>query len=319
MRSLGIVVLLSAFALPDASAQQVTVSTPFHSNNDSFFERMGTSWGFNKGNAFFSFGGPNMAMPQFGGFDPSAGINSGIYYQRGDFNGYFNFAAAHGFRQSFVTQTPSVTMMNGRSASISDRSITPFVMGYIPVVGGYPTTGYMGPMLPDYAIGDPGFGGGGVSPLYGNPQVRSMIENMQTRRRGQAGDLPEPPAVITDRAPGPRPKAAARAKQGDLDLAAQAPSAVANGAMSNRVGSIRSSSAGRAVPSVAEARRLHEAEQASENDEARVLFEHGRAAEAAGKQGAARVFYQMVARRASGRLREQAQTRLHLLSSPGMP
>jgi len=304
---------LSISFAADASAQQVTISTPFHSNNDSFFERTGTNWGFNKGNMFFSFGSPGMAMPQFGGFDPSAGINSGFYHQRGDFNGYFNWAAAHGFRQSFVTQVPSVTMMNGQSAYISDQSITPFVMGFIPVVGGYPTTGYMGPIrpLPDYAMGNPGMG---VSPLVGNPQVRSLIENMQTPLQGHSDDLPEPPTIAPDRAPQPRPKAAVRAKQDDLDLVAEAPVAAPNRAASNQP-----SSAGRAVPSVAEARRLHEAEQASDDDESQVLFQRGRAAEAQGKQGAAKIYYQMVARRASGKLREQAESRLDSLSSPGMP
>ncbi|MEE8452639.1 MAG: hypothetical protein V3R99_12015 [Thermoguttaceae bacterium] len=309
MRFMCIVVLLSV-AVSDASAQQVTVSTPFQSNSDSFFERNGTNWGFNWGNAFFSFGGPNMAIPQFGGFDPSAGISSGIYYQRGNFNGYFNWAAGHGFRQSFVTQVPSVTMMNGQSAQILDQSASPFVMGFIPVVGGYPTTGYM-------------MGGGGVSPLVGNPEVRALIENMQTRRQRHSNDLPEPPAVAPGREAQPRPKAAQRAGpnaaqragQDDLDLVAEAPGA----ASPNRVDSMQSSSAGRAVPSVAEARRLHEAEQASGNDEAMVLLERGRAAEARGKHGAAKVYYQMVARRASGQLREQAEARLHSLSSPGMP
>lgn len=315
---------LAAATLPDAAAQQVTVSTPFQSLNDSFFERTGTNWGFDWGNAFFSFGGPNMALPQFGGFDPSAGISSGIYHQRGDFSGYFNFAAGHGFRQSFVTQVPSVTMMNGQTAWIADQSISPFVMGYIPVVGGYPTTGYINPIMPmsgqmspGYMMGNRGMGGQGVSPLVGNPQVRALIENMEARRRGRSGDLPEPPAFVP--AEQPRPKAAAKAKQDGLDLVAAVPNGAMGGGLPSRAASTQPSSAGRAVPSVAEARRLHELEQASGDNESRVLLERGRAAEARGKHGAARVYYQMVARRASGQLREQAEARLHSLSSPGMP
>ncbi|KKM14086.1 hypothetical protein LCGC14_1709710, partial [marine sediment metagenome] len=132
----------------DVAAQQVTVSTPFQSNNDSFFERMGTHWGFNWGSANFSFGGPNMALPQFGGFDPSAGVNGGMFTQRGDFSGFFNFSANQGYRQSFVSQTPSVTLMNGVPGFISDTSQSPFVISYIPVVGGFPTVGQMMPMVP---------------------------------------------------------------------------------------------------------------------------------------------------------------------------
>ncbi|HYW80859.1 MAG TPA: hypothetical protein VE890_14860, partial [Thermoguttaceae bacterium] len=198
--------------------------------------------------------------------------------------------------------------------------------------GSYPTTGYMHPIMPlpgqmspGYAIGAPGMGQPAVSPLVGNPQVRAMIENMQTPRREQSGDLPDAPAVAPARQPQPRPKAAARAEPDDLNLVAEVPGAAVPGAAvpgaaaSVRADSAGPSSAGRAVPSVAEARRLHELEQSADNDESRVLFERGRAAETAGKHGAARVFYQMVARRASGQLREQAEARLHSLSSPGMP
>ena len=123
-----------------SQAQQVTVATPYHALSDSFFENIGTSWGLNWQNGFFRFGGgPVSAAPQFGGFDPSAGVQGGWAFRRNGLDGFFNFAAAQGYRQTFTTQTPSVTLMNGQTGFISDTSQSPFVISYIPIVGGIPT------------------------------------------------------------------------------------------------------------------------------------------------------------------------------------
>jgi hypothetical protein len=81
----------------------------------------------------------------------------------------------------------------------------------------------------------------------------------------------------------------------------------------------QASSAGRPVPSVAEARRLHRLDEGADSQEARVLFERGRAAEEGGKSGVAKIYYNMAARRAEGELRDQIQARLDALLSPGTP
>ena len=89
--SIGLYALLGllVFASP-AFPQQVTVSTPYQSTGDSFFENMGTSWGLNGPNWSFSFGGsPMQAAPQFGGFDPSAGANFGFAGGSGGVGGFF--------------------------------------------------------------------------------------------------------------------------------------------------------------------------------------------------------------------------------------
>jgi hypothetical protein len=285
---------------------------------------MGTHWGFNWGGVHFSFGGPNMAIPQFGGFDPSAGITGGWATQSGNFNGFFNFAAGQGYRQSFVSQVPSVTLMNGQTGYISDTSISPFVMGFVPVVGGYPIQPMINSPLvmtpPIYSFVNPGLGNMPM-PEAGNPRVQEMLRQGANGQQAAADDLPEPPAQAPPLVQRAVPKAPPHAAPGGLNAAAadgpagaalpQGPAASGN--------SSEPSSAALAVPSVAEARRLHQLENASQNDEALVLFERGRTAEEAGKIGAAKIFYQMAAKRASGKLLDQVQARLAELNSPGKP
>ena len=315
--SLGLAAIgLLGWPASHAAAQQVTVGTPYHSLSDSFFERTGTHWGFNWGGLNFSFGGPNMALPQFGGFDPSAGITGGWATQRGDFNGFFNFAAGQGYRQSFVSQVPSVTMMNGQTAYISDTSQSPFVMGFIPVVGGYPIYPTISSPLsmtpPIYSFGNPGTGSMPL-PEAGNPRVQELLRQRASGQAAAADDLPEPPAQAPPLVQRAVPQAAPPAAPDE-----PAEAALPRGAAANS-GPSEPSSAALAVPSVAEARRLHELENSSQNDEATVLFERGRTAEEAGKIGAAKIFYQMAAKRASGALRDQVQVRLAELNSPGTP
>jgi hypothetical protein len=80
-----------------------------------------------------------------------------------------------------------------------------------------------------------------------------------------------------------------------------------------RLAEAQASSAGRAAPGVADARRLHDAEQAQRNEEARGWFEQGLKAESSDKVGLARVYYRMAARQASGPLRQQIAERLERL------
>jgi hypothetical protein len=79
------------------------------------------------------------------------------------------------------------------------------------------------------------------------------------------------------------------------------------------------SSAAQAVPSVAEARRLHEQEQLDKTDDAQSWYDRGLAAEQAGKSSVAKVYYQMVVRRASGEVRALAQARLEALRRASTP
>jgi hypothetical protein len=77
--------------------------------------------------------------------------------------------------------------------------------------------------------------------------------------------------------------------------------------------SSHTSTAGQPALSVAEARRLHEAETRGQNSEAQDWFDRGQTAEEAGNRAAAKIFYGMAFRRASGALKETVQARLSLL------
>jgi general secretion pathway protein D len=77
-----------------------------------------------------------LSVPQFGGFDASAGASLGFAILS-DIEAYFFINAAQGNRRSNVLQAPKVTLFNGQQASISDTTQTPFVMSVIPVVGDF--------------------------------------------------------------------------------------------------------------------------------------------------------------------------------------
>ena len=90
---------------------------------------------------------------------------------------------------------------------------------------------------------------------------------------------------------------------------------VASSRLAQRLFAAQESSAGRAAPSVAEARRLHELEKAADQADLNVLMERARTAEEEGKPGVAKIYYQMIAKRASGDLKSQAQQRLAALKT----
>jgi hypothetical protein len=65
--------------------------------------------------------------------------------------------------------------------------------------------------------------------------------------------------------------------------------------------------------SVAEIRRQHAAREQTRQDKAWELFVQGEAAEAKGRTGAARIFYQMAQRRGDAELRQRCAARLSAL------
>jgi hypothetical protein len=86
-----------------------------------------------------------------------------------------------------------------------------------------------------------------------------------------------------------------------------------------RLSAAQESTAGRPAPSVAEARRLHQQEQAAASNEMAALMERARAMEEDGKPGVAKIYYQRIARHATGELQQQARTRLHEIEGSGKP
>jgi hypothetical protein len=61
---------------------------------------------------------------------------------------------------------------------------------------------------------------------------------------------------------------------------------------------------------VAEAKRLFEQEKEVVDDEISALFARAEAAEASGRPGLAKIYYQMIVRRTQGELKRTAQQRL---------
>jgi general secretion pathway protein D len=84
----------------------------------------------------FSQGNYALAVPQFGGFDATAGASVGFAILS-DIEAYFFINAAQGDRRTNVLQAPKVTLFNGQQAFVSDTSQTPFVISVIPVVGDF--------------------------------------------------------------------------------------------------------------------------------------------------------------------------------------
>jgi hypothetical protein len=90
-------------------SQQIAAGTPFNSINDGYYERYGIGWGLNWRGGYANFGLPNQAIPPYGKFDPSGGLQTGWRFGNGNFNGRIYLSAAEGFYGSYTSQSPFVT------------------------------------------------------------------------------------------------------------------------------------------------------------------------------------------------------------------
>jgi len=320
MRSLYVGLPLGAlacwlFLAAGVPAQQVTVSTPYHAISEGFFENMGTSWGLGGRNWSFSFGGsPTQAAPQFGGFDPNAGANFGFARRTGGINGWFNGNWSQGSRRSFVSQTPSITLTNGYPGYVADASLSPFVVSYVPVVGSYPRVGPPGP-VPPAMVPTPGASGVGHDAVLN--ALQSVRAGAAERERMQNASQAEAEAARMNRQAQPNVPGATVGSSNRALLGK--PAVPLSDDPTRKLAAARGSSAGRPAPSVAEARRLHAAEQAAKDEEALKYVELARNADAVGKPNVAKVYYQNAARQASGELREEILARIEALASPAGP
>ena len=221
---------------------------------------------------FFRQGSFDLGIPQFGGYDPSADATLGFHLRHRKWNADFNFAFGQGSRRTHVSQTPSVTIMNGQQGYVSDTSQSPFVVGLIPVVGDYPVVSAVNPLpqLPTYRY-NPAL----IREINSRMQ-RSQLPNQQQQGMGQVQPiqrqglrrLPIPDDGLAQAARVPQPRRAplvVRPPSGSekaLVLTGGAkPAPVAGGGPGARLEAAGDSSAGRPVPSVAEARRMFEAQQ----------------------------------------------------------
>jgi len=132
---------------------QVQITTPFHSLNDSYYERIGVDFDFSfkpggnvvgldlfgnptsDGRIHFNQGGFDSALPQFGGHDASTDATFGFGSAGGRFSPSLRFALGQGSNRSHVMQAPTVVMHDGQRGFVNDTSMRPFVTSVIPVVG----------------------------------------------------------------------------------------------------------------------------------------------------------------------------------------
>ena len=265
-------------------AQQATVQAPLHTLGDSFYERIGLQWGLNFPGGFARFGGPSFGMPPTGRFDPNSGLNFGFGFRGGNVNGFLNGAFAQGFQRSFVTQAPILTLTNGLPGYVGDASVSPFVVGSIPVVGGAPVLST--PRTPTYPSG------------AGSDAVRQAL---QSARSGQ----PRAPARQVDELSRQEPIAA--------------PAKAREDSPAKRLATAQASSAGQAAVSVAEARRLRAADLEAAQHEAKRYWQKGLAAEKEGSLASARVYYRLAAKRATGEFQKQILSRLEAIQPSAGP
>jgi len=303
-------------ALATAAGQQMTVSTPFHSVGDSYFENMGVGWGI-RGKGFdLRFGGPTLAAPQFGRFNPGAGANLGFGFRNGGPRGFLNANWSQGWQGSCVSQVPVLTVTDGVPGYMAVGTMSPFVVGYVPVVGGYPTIPAVFAM-PPMPVVPPASSGVGAD------AIRQALRQSAARQGAALAedDGPAMPAAPPVPAVAPQPaKAAAPGATGGLPPSVDATRPgnlpAAGTASAGRLALAQESTAGRPAPSVQEAKRLWAAEQASQHAEARVWFERGLSAEQAGNLGAAKAYYHMAARRADDALKREILQRVEAIEEP---
>lgn len=82
----------------------------------------------------FQQGSFNVGIPQFGGYNPSAGVQTGVAILS-DLEAFFFIQAAQGDQRTNLLFAPKVTLFNGQSATVQDNRQRPFVTSLIPTVG----------------------------------------------------------------------------------------------------------------------------------------------------------------------------------------
>ncbi len=280
-------------------AQQVQLTSPFQSINESFYENFGFG-GVNLGRSgpgggwYFRTGPAGSAPPPFGGYDPSADARFGMQFG-GPFGLGFNMLAGQGSTRTHTMTAPTIVIPNGGSGYLFSGSMVPFVTGVIPVVGNAP----MMPMAPQAQPS--------VSPLA---ERLAQLQQQQAAGRAPANVAPaaglNPVAALK-----PAPALPAR-EEAPLVLNGGRPAvgAAAGPAIS---GSAADSSANHGDISVAEIRRQQTQQEAARQEEIQVRIEKARGYEEAGKPGLAKIYYQQAATRADGDLKKQLLDKIRTL------
>ncbi|NLF69996.1 MAG: hypothetical protein GX575_13195 [Candidatus Anammoximicrobium sp.] len=279
---------LAGWLKTGAEAQQVQLTSPFQSINESFYENFGFG-GLNLGRSgpgggwYFRSGPANSAPPPFGGYDPSASARFGMQFG-GPWGPGFNMLAGQGSNRTHTMTAPTIVVPHGGSGYLFSGSMVPFVTGVVPVVGNAPLG--MMPMMPQTQSS--------LSPLA------ERAAQLRQQAAAPAADLnPAPPPVAREEPP-------LVLKGGQ---AADAPTA----ARPPVTGSAADSSANRGDISVAEIRRQQAQQEAARQEEIQVRIEKARGHEEAGNPGLAKIYYQQAAARADGELKQQLLAKIRSL------
>ncbi len=302
--------------------QQMTIGSPFHSAREGFFEQIGTQWSAQGRNWFVQFGGANLATPAFGGFQPGAGVQGGFALGGRGWSGQFQFSAAQGNTRTLTSATPSGTVINGAYGYVADTSVSPFVIGLIPVVGAGGVGPWVGTMPGVLA---PGPMGPAWVPVPGSSKVERFLADRPLEKKekeapvgalGGDSDLGKGRPKVRDSAVAGFPRQDAPLGGTTWSgFADRSPSPAEVDSSVDRLAEARQSTAGQAVLSVAEARALHETETQQAGQEVLQWYKQGRKAEEAGKPNVAAIYYRMAARRATGPLQQEILARLKALQT----
>lgn len=292
-----------------ASAQQIQLTSPFHSLNDSFYENFGIGLSpiertGRRGGWFFSGTQANSTPPPFGGYDPAADARFG--FRIGQFG--ISGVAGQGSNRSHVMEAPTIVIPHGGSGSIFSGSIRPFVTGVVPVVGNAP----MGPMVP--------------MPM---PVMTSPLAERLERLGGSEQALAAQAAEFAAEARAARNQAARdRLVRPDAAQAPperrseDAPLVIRGGrwedsptAASRGLGGGANSTADHGDLSLRELRQQQAQQQAAREYEALVLVEKGRGKEAEGELGLAKIYYQQALSRADEGLKKQIEAKIRSMDN----
>lgn len=356
---IGLIVL--GIPLNEGFGQQVAVQTPSVFVSEGFSETIGTSWAVRGPNWFAQFGGAPGAV----GFGPQgvygAGAHLGFAWAKGDYSGYLWMYGYQGCVRSVIGVTPAVVLTPGWPGWVADVSISPFVMGFIPVVDWAPgifhypqgwsspwwyQPYWWGPGWPYFPDLPPHRSPDSERPSPRPPSRPDYRRSFPEHRRDAFPRNPaSPTGDILRSLEGKVSHAGTAARDsgrfdassetvgerfessgGDTIYVGEELLLFGNGFSPSGGGGVtrfegvhrdERSSAELPVAGVAELKALRAREIQEKEREARQLWAKALAAESEGKLGVAKVYYRMVAARASSQLRDEAVRRLAELDRSG--
>ena len=142
----GSAVLLCGFTLPTTGvAQQVTLAAPVWSGGQNFVSATNVNFGlqFTSPDSvmFFRSGGPStgLAAPAFGGLGPGGGWSLGVGGANGGWSWNLGIHGVQGSSRQSTSVTPMLTLADGGFGFINNSIQRPFVTGFVPVVGDWPS------------------------------------------------------------------------------------------------------------------------------------------------------------------------------------